>query len=294
MYPGGTLNIESLVENPNSNLISAKLYLQNLEGTFLDSANLQKERSVTSSEVWAGEYQTPQVEDYFKVAICTYDSTEGERFSVSNVNRFTTVGPVILSDYDFTIDSTSMNIIPEIKNNSNAITISNSSIKFISSDPWVLNISPSVSPLPEILPGQNVNPDSVFCVTYIDSLFPGHFNFRLEIMIDGWMCWVDSMQIIITDIKDQKTVPLSYNLEQNYPNPFNPSTTIKYSIPEMSKVSLTIYNLLGEEVATLVNEEKVAGNYTVEFNAANLSSGIYFYQLKAGNFIQTKKMVLMK
>ncbi len=88
--------------------------------------------------------------------------------------------------------------------------------------------------------------------------------------------------------------PLTFGLEQNYPNPFNPATTIKYSIPEMSKVSLTLFNLLGEEVTTLVNEEKSAGNYTVEFNAANLPSGVYFYRIQAGNFVETKKMVLMK
>jgi len=86
----------------------------------------------------------------------------------------------------------------------------------------------------------------------------------------------------------------SYSLEQNYPNPFNPTTTIKYSVPEMSKVSVTIYNLLGEELAALVNEEKVAGYYTVEFNAAKLPSGVYFYQLQAGDFVQTKKMLLLK
>ena len=93
-------------------------------------------------------------------------------------------------------------------------------------------------------------------------------------------------------------------LEKNYSNPFNPITTFKYSIPELSKVKLTFFNLLGEEVAILVNEEKVAGYYTVEFNVTSLAgsvsakggyaSGVYFYQLKAGEFVQTKKMVLMK
>jgi hypothetical protein len=86
----------------------------------------------------------------------------------------------------------------------------------------------------------------------------------------------------------------SYLLEQCYPNPFKPTTTIKYSIPEMSKVILKLYNLLGEEVATLVNEEKVAGYYTVEFNASSLSSGVYFYRIQAGDFVQIKKMMLMK
>jgi photosystem II stability/assembly factor-like uncharacterized protein len=83
-------------------------------------------------------------------------------------------------------------------------------------------------------------------------------------------------------------------LSQNYPNPFNPTTTIKYSIPTESFVRIKIYNLIGEEVATLVNEEKTIGNYEVEFNATSLPSGIYFYQLKAGKFVETKKMVLMK
>ncbi len=87
---------------------------------------------------------------------------------------------------------------------------------------------------------------------------------------------------------------MTYSLTQNYPNPFNPSTTIKYSIAEPGKVKLTLFNLLGEEVTTLVNEEKPAGNYSIDFNAANLPSGVYFYQLKASLFVETKKMVLLR
>ena len=104
----------------------------------------------------------------------------------------------------------------------------------------------------------------------------------------------------VTDIEENDITGIkSYKLEQNYPNPFNPSTLISYQLPVGGDVTLKIYDLLGREVATLVNEEKPAGIYEVEFNShsgegRNLSSGIYFYQLKADGFIQTKKMLLIK
>jgi hypothetical protein len=89
-------------------------------------------------------------------------------------------------------------------------------------------------------------------------------------------------------------VPQQYALHQNYPNPFNPTTTINYQIPELSFVTLKVFDVLGSKVATLVNEEKAAGTYDIELNAVNLPSGIYFYKLQAGDFVETKKMVLMK
>jgi uncharacterized delta-60 repeat protein len=85
-----------------------------------------------------------------------------------------------------------------------------------------------------------------------------------------------------------------FKLEQNYPNPFNPSTKIKYSIPQSEFVSLKVFDILGNEVATLANEERTAGNYEVNLNAINLSSGIYFYKLQTGNFVESKKMILIK
>ena len=83
-------------------------------------------------------------------------------------------------------------------------------------------------------------------------------------------------------------------LHQAYPNPFNPSTTIKYQVPDISFVTLKVFDVLGSEKIILVNEEKEAGSYSVEFNATTLPSGIYFYRLQAGDFVETKKMVLMK
>ena len=110
----------------------------------------------------------------------------------------------------------------------------------------------------------------------------------------------NSLSVYYNDLKikekqdeedDQK---ISYSLSQNYPNPFNPNTTIKYSLPKQSSVTLKVFDVLGGEVATLVNKEQPQGNYEVEFDGMDLTSGIYFYQLIANDFVETKKMVLLK
>jgi hypothetical protein len=99
---------------------------------------------------------------------------------------------------------------------------------------------------------------------------------------------------IVLDNPVEESVPSSYTLEQNYPNPFNPATTISYSIPKESQVSLKIFDVMGREVAELVTGRQSAGSYNVEFDASSLASGTYFYKLTAGDFISVKKMVLLK
>lgn len=103
---------------------------------------------------------------------------------------------------------------------------------------------------------------------------------------------------IVTDVEDEKQIPTEFTLEQNYPNPFNPSTKIKFSIPnvgsELAQTVLKVYDILGNEVATLVNEEKPAGIYEVKFDASGLSSGVYFYKLQTGTFSEVKKLLFIK
>ncbi len=100
----------------------------------------------------------------------------------------------------------------------------------------------------------------------------------------------------ITDVNDQGTLGISdkYNLAQNYPNPFNPITKIRYTLPQLSEVTLKVYNILGQEVITLVNEQQSAGNYEVRFDGTKLSSGIYLYKIQAGEYSDVKKMVLLR
>ena len=137
-------------------------------------------------------------------------------------------------------------------------------------------------------------------ITPIDEpvILTGHTEF------EALMAYVISQQNILTPntngrvmpVKDIQGVlsPLSYTLEQNYPNPFNPSTRINYSIPISGNVSLKIYDTLGKEVATLINEIKAPGNYAVVFDASSLASGVYIYVLKSNNSVQTRKMLLLK
>ncbi len=119
--------------------------------------------------------------------------------------------------------------------------------------------------------------------------------------------WFDKIELVHPDLVNvnfNKTVANTFELKQNYPNPFNPTTIIGYTIPGkvgteniqslLQTVQLSVYDILGKEVAILVNEKKSSGNYQVIFNASNLSSGVYFYTLRTGKFILTKKMILQQ
>jgi hypothetical protein len=100
---------------------------------------------------------------------------------------------------------------------------------------------------------------------------------------------------ITTDVKETDTeIPQAFALSQNYPNPFNPSTTISYQLPTQSHVTLKMFDVLGREVASLVSETVPAGTYKKSWNAKGLASGIYFYRLQAGSFVETKKLILMR
>lgn len=103
-----------------------------------------------------------------------------------------------------------------------------------------------------------------------------------------------TLNLSATSVEDDNLLPQNFALEQNYPNPFNPSTTIRFSIPVDAFVTLKVYNLIGQEVATLVDEVKPAGNYDIKFNASDLSSGVYFYRIDTGNFTSVKKLTLLK
>ncbi len=113
-------------------------------------------------------------------------------------------------------------------------------------------------------------------------------------IFDGEKILISDPEIKFLKISKQQMIPIRFELSQNYPNPFNPITTIKFAVAKESDVNLSIYNVLGELVSTLVNGQMKTGYYEYEFNASQYSSGVYLYRIKAGDFVETKKMILMK
>lgn len=116
------------------------------------------------------------------------------------------------------------------------------------------------------------------------------YNFNSSLTMDS--CWCE--YTLVTIDNETTDPPNKYYLFQNYPNPFNPTTTIAYAIPERGIVSLKVYDVLGREIETLVNDYKRSGQYEVNFDATHQSSGVYFYTLQAGNYRDIKKMLLLR
>ncbi len=123
---------------------------------------------------------------------------------------------------------------------------------------------------------------------------------NIDSMNNKWICTgggglaVYNESGIVSVNNNSVTIPVDFILHQNFPNPFNPTTKINYELGITNYVSLKVYNMLGEEVATLVNEQQNAGKYSVNFQGSNLSSGMYFYKIVSGNLTDTKKMLLVK
>ncbi|MCX7833328.1 MAG: T9SS type A sorting domain-containing protein, partial [Ignavibacteria bacterium] len=99
---------------------------------------------------------------------------------------------------------------------------------------------------------------------------------------------------VLVGVENNNNIPTEYKLEQNYPNPFNPTTTISFSLPKSAFVTIKVYDVLGKEIRTILSENKDAGNHSLLFDATDLPSGIYYYKIVANNFVDTKKMILLK
>jgi len=213
----------------------------------------------------------------WSVGGCPFSPYAGGDFSIINFGIDVVTIPVELISFSATTDSKNVNLIwataTEINNRGFEIER-----RYDKTD-W-LEIG--------FVPGHGTTTEKQN-YSYIDqNVNAGIYSYRLkQVDYDGTFEYSNEILVNVT-------VSLEFTLDQNFPNPFNPNTLIKYSIPKSSQVSLKIFNTLGQEMETLVNEEKQVGTYEVNWNASNLQSGVYFYRLQAGSFVQTRKMILLK
>jgi len=294
-----TLKFNAVERNPDG--YSSKVYAQivNSKDSIVSETLLTQTDSTFSGSLSQNSFD----EDFYKVRYrqSGTDIPSNLYYSDAGTMRFTTAGPVVLDSISFKKSSLSYLIKPFIKNKSAVARIKKTTVKIICTDTWALPITYNIKDLREISAGGIETTGSPFQVKYIDSLFTGYFNFKVEISSNGYVYWTDSVKLIVdtllADTTSSSIEPFSLlgnNLEQNYPNPFNSITTINWQIAENSKVTLKVLDIVGRTVATLVNEQRPQGKYETQFDATTLPKGIYFCQLKAGEFNQTRKMILLE
>jgi len=277
------------------------LICANSDSTQMDSLSLFDDGLHGDSLINDGLYGTyilpRQTEDFFTLSVSTIDNQTNKYYNTPGRCKFTTAGPVILDSIPFgVVPGFKFGFKPYLKNIGTVKIINTIKLKLSSNDSWINNITPAERNYSNMLPGQTVGGTQIFTVAYDTANFRGHFNLKFEISSDDFIYWIIDATIIVnpTEVEHESLPLLVYKLEQNYPNPFNPTTKISWQLPVSGWQTLKVYDVLGNEVATLVNEYRPAGSYEVEFDASNLSSGVYFYQLKAGSFIEAKKMILLR
>ena len=277
----------------------AHLICFNSDSTQIDSLTLFDDGlhgdSLANDGLYGGYIPPRTAEDYYTLSVSTFDQQLNKYYILNDVQKFTTV-PLIFDNVQYSaLTNFRYSIKPFLHNAGSAHTIKNINVELTSSDPWVTLIFPAFRTCANLSPGQ-IAGITAFAVTYDSATFPGYFNLRFSISSTDYSSWIIDTTIIVkpTDVKEETSLPLVYKLEQNFPNPFNPTTIIGYVLQEKSNAKLILLNALGEEIAVLIDEEQDKGYHKVEFNGSKLSSGVYFYKLQAGSYIETKKMILLK
>ncbi len=310
-----TLIFNTEFVNHNNHNFSANALITSIDSVYTDSFPLYDDGNhgdiQAADGIW-GNYMLPiSTENEFMVGVSTVDLDSGGFFELNGLSRFTTIGPVVVdslftSTGSFVLhpgDSILMALV--LKNMGSVSSAQNISSDLTSGSPCVKRIVSEGTIYGNINPGQTATMVGAYTLVMNDSC-PNVSSIKFDVSINsnGYTFWSDSIFFdFVTDIKqyDEK-IPLTYSLKQNYPNPFNPRTTIEFSISKNEFVSLKIYNLLGQKVASLVDQKLTPGNYKYNWDASGFASGVYIYRLYADNpstgsgqrFVQSCKMLLLR
>jgi hypothetical protein len=301
-----TVGLRVIWESPSHHVPALWAIVTDRTGVQVDSCQMLDDGmhrdSTAGDNVFGGLLCAPSVEDLFHISLKTQDLTDGSSRILRNVGHIATLGPVAFSRivYD-PADS-----IPQpadlirlkvaLKNlgttgSAPAVTARLTCLDSSAQVPDTLLTFGTIAPATEVL-----------CPVIVPVTFsasrPGDYDsqFLLTIMVDQVPLWSKPIAIhVYTGVADgNEVLPLEFSLFQNYPNPFNPATTIRYALPHAAHVVIRVCNTLGQEVAQLMNDDMDAGFHEVPFDASHLSSGVYLYQIRAGDVVSVKKMMLVK
>jgi hypothetical protein len=296
---GDTLFIKAHIVNTENHSVSVNAKIKGETVSFSDSILLYDDGmhgdENPNDNIWGNKKWLSGLEkDIYNIEIYTHDLSSGTIIKYNGLNYITNIGPIVFDNYEL------LQVLPSLfsfklylRNDDSTNMVPAVTAEISTIDTNVTNIS-AFNNTVNIAPGQVSSPslNAVFTQNNPDSI-----DFKVQIFSNNSFFWSDSFRVNIppSGIAENETnLPIEYTLNQNYPNPFNPSTSIEFNLPKSGKVSLKIFNILGEEVTTLVSDRLSAGSYSYEWDASNLASGVYLYRLQAGDNVKTKKMIIMK
>jgi hypothetical protein len=300
-----TLSIVADVTNPTNDLLSCSAIIVDSEGYEIFSPQKEWEEDKELDF----RFLAPNKEDFFRVDLDIYDkNSEGRIIRIYDLVKFTTAGPIEVESYEIEISPVGRISLTNftLKNYGKIKKVENIKAELSTEDPNLTRYSSEIISFGDIMPGNTKT--SVSSLSFYTEQGTDSINFILNIKSNDIIYWSDTVNLDkLTDIDNiSETIPLKYELSQNYPNPFNPTTTIKYSIPQINvgtenfpSVQVKIYDILGREIATLVNQKQNPGNYEIKWDGLSASggqvpSGVYFYKLQANEYTKTKKMILLR
>jgi len=301
-----TVFITAQVENPNQHEISITANVENLADVKMDSLILYNDGAhgdgSAGNNIWGNFYHPPS-EDFYTVSLVTNDLTDETSRILPKVAWFTTTGPVeidsVSSVRQSAFDPTRFLFDIYLINEGVTATVTNVNAtifpdtthpcfdrpgtvyrQFGDIDPAAIKAGLNFS----FYLNETCSEDTVFMIPFSIKIGSGDYIF-----------WHDQYEQLVDKLENRTSVqPLTFELEQNHPNPFNPYTVISWQLSVRSHLELSVYNLLGKKVATLVSERMNPGNHTFQFDGKNLASGVYYYQLIAGDYRDVKKMILLR
>jgi predicted GH43/DUF377 family glycosyl hydrolase len=292
--PGSdTLKIKTRIVNPDNHTIIAKAQIGDSDLVVVDSTQLADE----GDGIWGGNWVVPDGERIYSVGVKIVDVDSGSVHNgiLWNPKHFTTIGPVVYGDSSsITKIFNTYSIRLFLRNEGLVATATNITAELIATD--TVNVDKIVQAHVDALDieaGQTVETEQFFVVYTTGAL---DIPFNIKIYSNGYHFWTEAINLNLTAIeKLDSNTPKEFTLHQNYPNPFNAKTVIRWQLAVGSDVDLSIFNLLGQKVATLVEKRQNAGTYQVEWDASGFASGVYLYRIKTDiGYIETKKLILLK
>lgn len=314
---GNTLKLSAQISNPENHQVTVHALIQGRNSPFIDSLQLFDDGlnndSLASDNIFGGiKSLEPPDEDYFDIILRTTDLDESLTTFYGNVGHFTTIGPVVFDYFTIIGSDTIANPGDRIYfkitlTNNGSTTTANLITGGVSVDDTCVVISGpsgiSIRSFGDIEAGESVTNAGTYSLNINDTCLPDNdVVLHLSIASEGHYFWSDSFTVHVYPLGiagEEGVLPEVYTLNQNYPNPFNPTTTISYSLDKDSEVVVSIYDISGKLITTLLNDYQTQGEHSINWNGTNdsgnkVGAGAYLYQVKAGDLIQTKKMVLLK